>query len=123
MNTPERFPHEQLQRIFHEPARLAIMSALCAADRALTFNELREQCDLTDGNLSRHLKALQEAGAVTVSKSFAGVKPRTTVALAETGLRQFTEYLAALEEVLDTARRAVPRRRTAALAVGAKRKA
>ena len=48
-------PFEALERIFHEPSRMAIMSALCAADGGLTFNELKERCALTDGNLNRHL--------------------------------------------------------------------
>jgi len=121
MNPTERFPHETLERLFHEPARLAIMSALCAADGALTFNELRGQCDLTDGNLSRHLKALQEAGAVTITKRFVGVRPRTTVRLSETGLARFGDYLTALEDVLLAARRAVPGRRAGRGVVGARR--
>ena len=99
-------PHELLEKIFHEPNRLAIMSGLCAAQGGLTFAELKAACNLTDGNLSRHLAVLEEAQAVRIKKEFVGVKPRTTVFLTDTGLDRFNDYLAALEEVLEQARRA-----------------
>ena len=107
----DRNPYEALERIFHEPNRLAIMSALCAADSGMSFNELKDTCDLTDGNLNRHLKVLEEAGAIRVEKSFVGAKPRTTVSLSRRGLDRFSEYLAALSEVLETAKQAVPARK------------
>ncbi len=102
-------PYEGLDRIFHEPNRLLIMSTLCAAEKAPSFNELKTGCKLTDGNLNRHLKVLQEAGAVEIRKSFVDDKPRTTVALSKKGLEQFNEYLGALGEVLEAARKALPR--------------
>ena len=109
-------PNDILERIFHEPSRMAIMSALCASDEGLTFTELKDSCNLTDGNLSRHLKALEEAEAVRIEKTFVGVKPRTTVRLTATGLARFREYLNALEEVLEKARQALPTpRKTTAL--------
>ena len=59
---PEPHAPDALERLFHEPSRLAIMSALAAAERAgLTFTELKEQCRLTDGNLNRHLAALEDS--------------------------------------------------------------
>jgi DNA-binding transcriptional ArsR family regulator len=97
-----------LERLFHEPSRLAIMSSLCAADGGLTFTELKDSCGLTDGNLSRHLKALEDAKAVRIDKTFVGVKPRTTVKLTPAGLDRFREYLDALEDVLEKARQALP---------------
>ena len=100
--------YDALEKIFHEPNRLSIMSALCAADSGMTFNELKEQCALTDGNLNRHLKALEEAGAVKIRKAFVDAKPRTTVFLSAAGLKRFNEYLAALAEVLERARGALP---------------
>lgn len=96
-----------LERLFHEPSRMAILSALCAAGDPLTFTELKGLSGLTDGNLSRHLKALEEASVIRIHKSFVGVKPRTTVALTEKGLKRFDEYLTALSEVLEKARQAV----------------
>lgn len=101
-------PYDALERIFHEPNRLSIMSAVCAADSGITFSELREVCGLTDGNLNRHLKVLAEAGAVRIEKAFVDGKPRTTISISKKGLDQFNKYLAALSEVLDEARRAMP---------------
>ncbi len=108
--------NELIERIFHEPSRMAIMSALCAADDGLTFTELKDSCALTDGNLSRHLKALEEFGAVRTEKAFVALKPRTTVRLTQVGLARFREYLDALEDVLEKARQALPTpRKTTAL--------
>ena len=104
-------PYEALEKIFHEPNRLAIMSALCAADNGLSFNDLKSTCGLTDGNLNRHLKALDEAGAIRVEKTFVDVKPRTTVFLSKKGLESFSAYLEALSEVLKKAKRAMPAER------------
>lgn len=100
--------HDALEKLFHEPNRLSIMSAVCAADKGLSFNDLKAACDLTDGNLNRHLKVLEEAGAVKIQKSFVNSKPRTTISISERGLKRFSEYLAALSEVLDKARRTMP---------------
>jgi DNA-binding transcriptional ArsR family regulator len=96
-----------LERIFHEPNRLSIMSALSATADGLTFNELKEECELTDGNLSRHLKALEEAKVIKIQKAFVGVKPQTTVFMSEKGRESFIQYLKALEEVLQKAAQAV----------------
>lgn len=100
--------YEALERIFHEPNRLAIMSALCATREGLTFNDLKETCRLTDGNLNRHLKVLEEAGTVRIEKTFVEAKPRTTVLISATGLKRFSEYLEALSQVLKKAKQAVP---------------
>lgn len=100
-------PYTALKRIFHEPNRLAIMSALCGSANGLTFKELKQECDLTDGNLSRHLKALEDAEVILTEKKFVGVKPRTTVILTDKGRENFMEYLQALEEVLKKAADAV----------------
>ena len=117
---PKPVAHETLERIFHEPGRLAIMSALCTAREGLTFNELKEACKLTDGNLNRHLKVLEDAGAVRVVKSFVGAKPRTTVTVSRPGLDRFMEYLDALAEVLQQARQAIPAGRKQAMLFGAR---
>ena len=52
--------YTELKRIFHEPSRMAIISALCR-EETLTFNQLKEECELTFGNLSSHLKILKDA--------------------------------------------------------------
>ena len=90
-----------LEKLFHEPNRLAIVSALCSADHdGLSFKTLKEDCGLTDGNLSRHLKTLDEAGAIRIEKSFVGSRPRTTVFLTDSGRESFVSYLQVLEAVL-----------------------
>jgi DNA-binding transcriptional ArsR family regulator len=96
-------PYSALERLFHEPSRLAIMSSLGGAVDGLTFSELKQQCDLTDGNLSRHLKTLEEGGAVRVKKRFVGARPQTRVFLTAAGRAGFLAYLKALEEVLQNA--------------------
>ena len=102
---------DALERIFHEPNRLAIMSAVCGAEKGLSFSELKTVCGLTDGNLNRHLKVLEEASAVRIDKRFVDGKPRTTVHLSKTGLKRFNEYLEALADVLKAAKRALPAER------------
>lgn len=108
MKTNEDNPYDALEKIFHEPNRLAIMSHLCAADGGVSFGELRDACNLTDGNLNRHLKVLEESGAVKIAKAFVDAKPRTTVTISKTGLDRFGEYLAALSDVLQQANKSMP---------------
>lgn len=96
-----------LKRVFHEPSRLAIMSALARERDGLTFNKLKEECELTFGNLSSHLKTLQEARMIQIKKFFVGNKPCTQVSLTDKGRQSFIDYLKALEEVLKKAAEAV----------------
>ena len=103
-------PGDALEKIFHEPNRLAIMSTLCAETKSMAFKDLREVCNLTAGNLNRHLKVLREAGAVKVDKSFVDDKPRTTITLSQNGLERFSDYLAALSKVLSDAQKALPKK-------------
>jgi DNA-binding transcriptional ArsR family regulator len=106
----EKNPYESIKQIFHEPNRLAIMSALCAAETdGMTFNELKKECGLTDGNLSRHLNALKSIDVIRIEKKFVGVKPCTTVFISENGYEKFNEYLTALSEVLEQAQKALPK--------------
>jgi DNA-binding HxlR family transcriptional regulator len=100
-------PFQTIKGVFHEPNRLAILSSLCNAENGLSFNELREECELTDGNLSRHLKALEEARVIRIRKTFAKSRPLTTVYITERGRERFVEYLQALEEVLVKAAEAI----------------
>jgi DNA-binding transcriptional ArsR family regulator len=110
---------EILEKIFHEPSRLSIMSVLCAAEKGMSFNEIREACGLTDGNLSRHLKALEESGAISVTKKFVDNKPRTTVLISASGLERFNEYLSALSEILNKAKKSLkPEKRQVAVIHG-----
>jgi DNA-binding transcriptional ArsR family regulator len=100
MIDPKDNPYAHLERIFHEPGRLAIMSALLGAPKGLSFTELKKTSDLTDGNLSRHLQALEKASAVTIKKRFVKNRPQTMVALSKRGRQDFLTYLQALEAVL-----------------------
>lgn len=100
-------PFDVLEKIFHEPNRLAIVSAVCAAERGIPFTDLKAACRLTDGNLNRHLKALVDEGVIRIDKSFVQLRPRTTIYLTKTGLKRFNEYLGALTLVLEQARQAM----------------
>ena len=92
-------PFLQLDRVIHEKGRLAIMSLL-AASPSLSFTEIRDTLKMTDGNLSVHLKTLQEAGYVAVTKSFQQRKPLTTLALTPPGQVAFRAYIDLLEQIL-----------------------
>ena len=70
----------QLDRVIHEKGRLAIMSML-AASPELSFTDLRDALEMTDGNLTTHIRTLQEAGYVSVSKSYKKNRPLTTCSL------------------------------------------
>jgi DNA-binding transcriptional ArsR family regulator len=95
-----RFAYEGLDRVLHEKARLGILTALVTHPEGLSFGDLARLCDLTDGNLSRHLDVLAEANLVKITKGFEGRRPHTTCALTATGRKRFREYLAQLEKVL-----------------------
>jgi DNA-binding transcriptional ArsR family regulator len=113
---PAKNPTSNLERLFHEPNRLAMLSALASAgEEGLSFGELRVVCRLTDGNLSRHLTALEEEGIVCVKKTFVDRKPRTTITPTRKGLDRFAAYLATLERVLVEARASLPARHRAQL--------
>ena len=95
-----RFAYEGLDRVLHEKARLGILTALVTRANGLSFSDLSRLCDLTDGNLSRHLDVLAEAGLVKITKAFEGRRPLTTCALTATGRKRFREYLTQLDKVL-----------------------
>ena len=91
------FAYGGLDRVIHEKARLGLMTSLMVHPKGLAFADLRQLCGLTDGNLSRHLQVLQEAGLVEVTKGYEGNRPHTSCRLTKTGRRRFLEYLAVLE--------------------------
>jgi DNA-binding MarR family transcriptional regulator len=92
-------PFQQLDRVIHEKGRLAIMSML-AASPELSFTELRDALTMTDGNLTTHIRALQETGYVSVAKSFQNRRPLTTCSLTAAGRKAFTEYINLLERIV-----------------------
>jgi DNA-binding transcriptional ArsR family regulator len=121
MMNKEENPYQALEKIFHEPSRLAIMSALCTAPDGVSFSELKMECGLTDGNLNRHLKVLKESQAVMVKKTFVDDKPRTTLYITAKGLDRFNDYLEALADVMKHARKALPKKNKAGLPIVGKR--
>jgi DNA-binding MarR family transcriptional regulator len=92
-------PFLQLDRVIHERGRLAIMSML-AASPELSFTELRDMLEMTDGNLTTHMRNLQEAGYVSIAKSYRNRRPLTTVSLTPTGRQAFANYIALLEQIV-----------------------
>jgi DNA-binding MarR family transcriptional regulator len=92
-------PFLQLDRVIHERGRLAIMSML-AASPELSFTELRDTLDMTDGNLTTHIRTLQEAGYVAVAKSYQNRRPLTTCSLTPAGRKAFGEYVTLLEQIV-----------------------
>jgi DNA-binding transcriptional ArsR family regulator len=93
----------QLDRLIHERTRLAIVSAL-AANSTLTFSELKELLQVSDGNLSVHARKLEDAGYVALTKSFAGRTPRTEYRLTSNGRRALEKYLNHMEALIHAAR-------------------
>ena len=97
---PGQYAYEGLDRTMHEKARLGILTSLASHPEGLLFNDLKELCSLTDGNLSRHLQTLQEAGLVEVWKGYHKKRPQTLCRLSKEGRDRFMEYLAELEKVV-----------------------
>ena len=93
-----------LDRVLHEKARLSILTALLARSDGVLFPELKALCDLTDGNLARHLQTLVEAGIVELWKNQDGPRSRTLVKLSRQGRTVFLDYLQELERVVREAK-------------------
>ena len=102
-----RFSYEGLDRVIHEKARLGILASLAAHDGGLLFNDLKQLCSLTDGNLSRHLAVLSEARLVETCKGKQGTRPQTLYRLTASGRRRFAEYISVLESVVADAQKDV----------------
>ncbi len=98
------YTYEGLDRLLHERARLSILTALSSEAGGRSFSELRSLCGLTDGNLSRHLKVLEEANLLRVKRTGSGRGSNTHLALSAHGRRSFMRYLTELERVLRDAR-------------------
>lgn len=98
-----RYAYEGLDRVMHEKARLGLMTCLAGAAEGLTFGELKKLCDLTDGNLNRHLKQLVDAGLVALDRDETTKRPVTTCVLTTLGRDRFREYLAELQRVIGDA--------------------
>ena len=93
----------ELDRLIHERVRLAIVSAL-AVNESLTFNDLKQLLNTTDGNLSVHARKLEEAQYVVCNKYFDGRTPKTEYRLTTAGRRALERYLGHMESVIRAAR-------------------
>ena len=100
------FSYEGLDRVIHEKARLGVLTSLIAHPKGLAFADLKQLCGLTDGNLSRHLQVLQDAGLVEITKGYEGNRPHTSCRLTKNGRRRFLDYLAVLERLVRDAAKA-----------------
>ncbi len=91
-----------LNETIHQPVRLRIMAALVTleAGNEVDFTYLRHLLDVTDGNLGAHLRKLEEAGYISVNKTFVERKPRTYITATIEGRKVFQEHVAALESIL-----------------------
>lgn len=92
-------PALRLDDTVHQRVRLGILAVLSEARRA-DFGYLRDALELTDGNLSRHIAVLEEAGLVNVEKGFEGKRPRTWVQATRAGRAALKAELAALQELI-----------------------
>ena len=97
-------PFLNLDRVIHEKGRLAIMSMLAAAPE-MSFREIRDTLQMTDGNVTAHLRTLHEAGYVSLTKSMEAGRGVTTYALTATGRKAFTAYLDLLEDIVAQAKK------------------
>jgi DNA-binding MarR family transcriptional regulator len=88
-----------IDRLIHEPARLAVISLLYVIESA-DFIFLMNQTGLTWGNLSAHMNKLEEAGYISVNKAFKGKRPNTAFRLTESGREAFREYIQRMKQVL-----------------------
>jgi DNA-binding MarR family transcriptional regulator len=90
------FDHETIDDVIHGRIRLGVVAYLSAVDHAI-FAELRDKVGATDGNLSAHLRKLEDAGYVSVEKYFVGRKPQTRLALTDKGRKAWRAWLSRIE--------------------------
>jgi len=93
-------PSQLLDDTVHQRVRLGILAVLAEADQA-DFGYLKDTLDLSDGNLSRHLRVLEDAGYVRIEKGYENRRPRTWVNATKRGRKALNEHLAALQQLID----------------------
>jgi len=91
---------KQIDKIFHDRIRLGAMSVIVMSAKGVTFQELVQELEVTRGNLSVHMKVLEQNNFVSVTKEFVNNKPRTTFKVTPEGTKAFEEYLSLLEEIV-----------------------
>jgi len=92
-------PITGLNKVFESRIRLGVMSIIIVNDE-ISFNDLKQMLEVTDGNLATHLLNLEENGYIKVHKGFAGRKTNTTYAITKSGEKAFQEHIAALESMI-----------------------
>ncbi len=102
MSEDNPFDHNDIDDVIHGRLRLGVMAYLSAASPAI-FGELRDKVGATDGNLSTHLKKLEEAGYVTQEKRFVGKKPQTRVFLTDKGRQAWILWIQRMEAIMRAA--------------------
>jgi DNA-binding MarR family transcriptional regulator len=105
-----RYAYPNLDLVIHERARLSMMTSLVAHPKGLRFLELKRLCNLTDGNLSRHLQLLASENLVVITKTHEDGRPQTWCRLTADGKRRYLRYLSVLEQIVDDS---APRNRAA----------
>lgn len=88
-----------LNKAFENRVRLGIMSILMVND-FVDFGSLKEQLQITDGNLASHIHALEKLSYIQVRKRFVGKKPNTSYSVSKEGKKAFSEHLDALEKLI-----------------------
>ena len=91
---------DDLNKAFESRVRLGIMSILMVHD-AVDFGTLKQQLQITDGNMASHSSALEKLGYITIRKQFIGKKPHTSYAATMDGRKAFNEHLFALERLIN----------------------
>ena len=94
-------PINNLSKLFDSRVRLGIMSAL-TVNNEVSFNDLKQLLEITDGNLASHLKALEENSIIKVEKGFIGRKTNTTYAITKAGEKEFKIHISALEKMIQS---------------------
>ena len=92
-------PISGLNKIFDNRIRLRVMSVLMVNDE-ISFNDLKQMLEVTDGNLATHLVTLEESGYIKVHKGFIGRKTNTTYSITKAGQKAFTDHITALEQMI-----------------------
>jgi DNA-binding MarR family transcriptional regulator len=92
-------PIENLNKVFESRIRLGVMSSLMV-NSEMSFNDLKQILDVTDGNLATHLVNLEENGYIKVHKGFIGRKTNTTYSITKAGEKAFKEHIEALESMI-----------------------
>ena len=104
MTEANPFDHNAIDDVIHGRIRLGVVAYLSAVDSAL-FAELRDRVGATDGNLSAHLRKLEEAGYLRVDKSFVNRKPQTRLSLTPRGREAWSQWLDRIEQLTRAANR------------------